>query len=98
MCEFHINVLTRHHLVIDAISVVMASAILAPPGFWRLMCHIGNTWFGAILAHGVCRFEKFGKSQEFEKQVKKFVNSQEIHQYFQEVWKKRITHLKEYNT
>ncbi len=36
--------------VIDVVSVVMASAVLAPPDLWRLMCHIGTTWFGAILA------------------------------------------------
>ncbi len=36
--------------VIDVVSVVMASAILAPPYLWGLMCHIGTTWLGAILA------------------------------------------------
>ncbi len=46
--------------VIDVVGVVMASAILAsldlwcriilaPPGLWRHMCHIGITWLGAIL-------------------------------------------------
>ncbi len=50
LCKFHINVPSRHHLVIDVVSVVMASAILAPTGIWRLGCHIGFTWLGAILA------------------------------------------------
>ncbi len=32
LCKFRINVPTWHQLVIDVVSVVMASAILTPPG------------------------------------------------------------------
>ncbi len=39
-----------HYLVIDVVSVIMASVISTPPSLWSLMCHISATWLGAILA------------------------------------------------
>ncbi len=45
--------------------------------------------------HGVYKLGKFGKSQEDQKSVRKFVNSQEIYQIFQKILGKPKNELRE---